>query len=55
MDYQRTLRNSPGIPHDPDRQPSGGVLKRTSMGSAKPPTAVKDPQTLSKRQRRSMK
>merc|ERR1712071_52967 len=55
MDYQRTLRDSPGIPHDPDRQPTGGVLKRTSLGSAKMPAVVKESQVLSKRQRRSMK
>merc|ERR1712071_336121 len=52
MDYQTSLRNSPGIPHDPDRQPSGGVLKkRTSMAGSKIPLAG----VQSKRnQRRSM-
>lgn len=34
-DYQESIRKSPGLPHDPDRQPSrGGVLKRASAAPA---------------------
>ena len=35
-DYQESLRKSPGVPHDPDRQPSGGgVLKRNDTPRTK--------------------
>ncbi|XP_057364663.1 ribosomal RNA processing protein 1 homolog [Daphnia carinata] len=35
-DYQESLRKSPGVPHDPDRQPSGGgVLKRNDINTIK--------------------
>ncbi|KAI9550432.1 hypothetical protein GHT06_001712 [Daphnia sinensis] len=35
-DYQESLRKSPGVPHDPDRQPSGGgVLKRNDTNIIK--------------------
>ncbi|XP_045026864.1 ribosomal RNA processing protein 1 homolog A [Daphnia magna] len=35
-DYQESLRKSPGVPHDPDRQPSGGsVLKRNDTNTIK--------------------
>lgn len=35
-DYQESLRKSPGVPHDPDRQPSGGgVLKRNDSARTK--------------------
>lgn len=34
-DYQDQLKKSPGVPHDPDRQPSGGVLKRNASSQAK--------------------
>ncbi|KAK4023287.1 hypothetical protein OUZ56_008705 [Daphnia magna] len=35
-DYQESLRKSPGVPHDPDRQPSGGsVLTRNDTNTIK--------------------
>ena len=43
-DYQESIRKSPGVPHDPDRQPSGGgVLKRNDTSKTASPV-VRKPQ-----------
>ncbi len=43
-DYQESIRKSPGVPHDPDRQPSGGgVLKRNDNSKLASPS-IRKPQ-----------
>ena len=48
-DYQESLRKSPGVPHDPERQPNGGVLKRRTNAQHQQASKLVGPSKKSKK------